>query len=77
MTNEQQTEPTLEIPISLRLQYAVQTWYAARHRCTIEPDKQNRDAYCKATDELGQTFSRWQLEQPELFEQFMFARPDD
>ena len=62
------------------LESAARTWYAARHRYEIEPGKPNRDAYCKATDELWQSISAWQFEQPELFEQLKLwfaAHQDD
>ena len=51
------------------LESAARAWYEARHRYEIEPGKQNRDAYMKTTDELGQAFSKWKVERPELFEQ--------
>jgi hypothetical protein len=38
----------------------------------MEPVGQHQDAYCKATDELGQAFTHWQTEQPELAQQFGF-----
>jgi hypothetical protein len=47
-------------------------WYAARHRFQIKPVRHNQDAYNAATDDLGLAFSKWKVEQPELFEQFMF-----
>jgi hypothetical protein len=70
MTNEQQAELTQEMPLSPRLRSAVMTWYAARHRFQHEQSRRHQDAYSKATDELGQEFSRWKAEQPELLEQF-------
>jgi hypothetical protein len=37
--------------------------------CLSENSKSHLTVYCKCTDELGQIFSLWQDEQPELFEQ--------
>lgn len=68
--DQQQTELTPEMTLSLRLQRAVETWYAARHRYKIEPMRQNCAAYDAATNVLGLAFSRWKVEQPELVEQF-------
>ena len=54
------------------LDNAVETWCAARHAYQSEPRKNHLDAYNAASFELGQAFTRWQAEQPELFEQFRF-----
>ena len=54
------------------LETAIKAWYAARHRFQIEPVRQSQDAYNKSTFELGQAFSEWSTQQPELFEQVRF-----
>jgi hypothetical protein len=62
------------------LESAARAWYEARHRFQIEPSRQHQDDYCKATDELGQSLSACQVEQPELFEQLKLwfaAHQDD
>lgn len=74
MSNEQHQneELTLEVALVPGLATAISEWYAARHRFQIERVRQHRDDYNKTTDELGQAFSQWQAEQPDLFEQFRF-----
>ena len=49
---------------------AILAWCVAWHAYHSEPSKNNLDAYNAATNELGQAFSQWHTEQPELFEQF-------
>lgn len=51
---------------------AVTTWYEAMQRFQRQQCEQNQTAYCKATDELGQAISHWQIKQPKLVEQFAF-----
>jgi hypothetical protein len=49
---------------------AILAWCVAWHAYHSEPSKNNLDAYNAATNEVGQAFSQWQAEQPELFEKF-------
>ena len=70
--DQQQTVLTEDVTISLPLQLAIETWYEARLQFQREPMKQTQDTYSKATDELGQAFSQWKVEQPELVEQLRF-----
>jgi hypothetical protein len=81
MTDDQQiTAPMPDVTLSLQLQRAVETWYEARHRYQVVPMTQQHDAYNKATDELGQAFSQWKVEQPELIEQLRLwfaTHPED
>ena len=51
------------------LESSARTWYEARRLYESQPDRGHQNAYCKATDELGQAFSKWRVERPELFEQ--------
>lgn len=66
----QNNELTLDARLAPSFENAVTTWHVARHRFQNEPMRQHQNAYDKATDELGQAFSEWKAEQPELFEQF-------
>lgn len=62
------------------LDAAAQTWYEARHRFQMEPVGQNRDAYNKATFELGLRFTEWSAQLPEFFEQLRLwfdSHPED
>ena len=70
--DQQQTVLTADVTIAPQLQLAIETWYEARLRFQREPMKQTQDAYSKVTDELGQAFSQWEAEQPELVEQLRF-----
>lgn len=75
---EDHTEPTQGFQLVPDLGTAITTWHLARHRFQNERQKEYQDAYMKATDELGQSISAWQAEQPELFEQLRFwAHPEE
>jgi hypothetical protein len=51
------------------LEEAIVAWYSARHAYERVDSTSHLTVYCKCTDELGQIFSQWQTEEPELFEQ--------
>lgn len=62
------------------LEAAILNWNKAFHNYSAQPSKGHQDTYCKRCDELGQSISRWQLQQPELVEQFRFwfrSHPED
>ena len=62
------------------LESATTAWYEARRLYESQPDRGHQNAYCKATNELGQSISAWQFAQPELFEQLKLwfaAHQDD
>jgi len=65
----EQDELMLDAYLVPSLDAAAQTWCEARHRLQNEAGKQQRDAYMKATDELGQAFSTWAEQLPEFREQ--------
>jgi hypothetical protein len=65
-------ELTQEFHLAPNLATAISEWDTARHGFQNGRGMEHQDAYCKATDELGQAISRWRFEQPELFEQFKF-----
>ena len=71
MSNEQiqNDELMLDAYLVPSLDSAAQTWYEARQRFQNEAGREQRDAYMKATDELGHAFSEWSAQLPEFFEQ--------
>jgi hypothetical protein len=67
--NQQTTTPTSITP---ELEAAIGNWQEALARYKADPMRGRLDAYCKATDELGQAIDLWTHAQPELAEQFKF-----
>ena len=54
------------------LEAALINWNKAFHNFQTQPSREHQIDYCKRCDELGQSISRWQAQQPELVEQFGF-----
>lgn len=52
------------------LEAAIFNGYRAFHECQSQPTREHQGEYFKRCDELGQSISRWQAQQPELVEQF-------
>lgn len=82
MNNEhsQQDELTLNSLLVPSLDAVAQTWYEVRQRFENEPVGQNRDAYNKATFELGLRFSELNAQLPDFFEQlrlWLNSHPED
>jgi hypothetical protein len=69
---EKQTDMSSHLCLTPTLGTAIQDWYEARSGFQSQSAKDRLTAYCKATDELGQSIAAWQAEQPELAEQFRF-----
>ena len=53
-----------------RLEAAILNWNMAFNKCQSQPSSEHQGEYVKRCDELGQSISRWQAQQPELVEQF-------
>jgi hypothetical protein len=68
--SQKQSELASHTCLAPSLEAATAAWYAARHRFQNEAGEEQRDAYMKVTDELGQAIAAWHAEQPELAEQF-------
>jgi hypothetical protein len=82
MSNEQIQidELVLDAYLVPSLDAAAQAWYEVRQRFQNSPVGQNRDAYNKATFELGLRFSELNSQLPEFFEQLRFwlnSHPED
>ncbi len=67
---QRQNERTRESHFSPNLDSAIQAWLVSRLQFQNQAGDEQRDAYMKFTDKLGQSISLWQVEQPELAEQF-------
>ncbi len=52
------------------LEAAIINWNREFHNFQTQPSREHRGEYVKRCDELGQSISRWQVQQPELAEQF-------
>ena len=71
MTDRFEDDPEImqQFQLFSDLATAISEWYGARQRFQNDPRKQLRDAYCKATDELGQALSQWWNPEPEFLAQ--------
>lgn len=63
---------TLEDYFAPGFQNAIQTWHDAREAFVRISGKAQRDAYCAATDELGQSLLEFQRANPALAEIFKY-----
>lgn len=54
------------------LEAAIINWNRAFHKCQTQPSKEHLGEYVQRCYQLGESISRWQVQQPELVEQFGF-----
>jgi hypothetical protein len=66
----EQNEQTQSFHFTLDLNRAIAAWEASRQAFQTMAGKEERDAYMRATDKLGQAISVWATEHTVLADQF-------
>lgn len=52
------------------LEAAIANWNLAFHKCQSQPSREYLGEYVQRCNELGMSIARWQVQQPQLVEQF-------
>ncbi len=78
--SKEQTKLALAGDHARCLEAAILNWTFAFHKCQTRPSREHLSEYVQRCFQLGDSISRWQLQQPELVEQFRFwfrSHPED